>query len=135
MTKQPKKQDEIDIISAALDGDKQTVLKHQLAQINRDILENIFLELAQRYSLHKEIDELRKQFIALEPAEAQPDDPAKRKDRLKLQEQLLAETKEERAVELKTQDANAALKREEREKQGELLGNELKGKRLRDFDA
>lgn len=135
MTEPPNKEDDIDIISAALDGDKQAVLKHQLGQINRDILENIFLELAQRHALHAEIDELRKQVLVLEPAEAQPDDPVKRKDRLKLQEQLLAETKEERALELKTRDANAELKREEREKEGALLGTELKGKRLREFDA
>lgn len=131
MTEIPK--DEIDIISAALHGDQQAVLKYQLASISREILENIFLELAQRHSLHGEIDELRKQLLALEPAEAQPDDPAKRKDRLKLQEQLLAGTKEERALELKTRDANAELKREEREKEGALLGTELKSKRLRDL--
>lgn len=133
MTDTPK--DDIDIISAALHGDKQTVLKHQLAQIDREILENIFLELAQRHSLHDEIDELRKQLLALEPADTQPDDPAKRKDRLKLQDQVLSETKEERALELKTRDANAELKREEREKEGELLGTHLKDKRLREFDA
>jgi|GEM_PF-2325277 len=133
MTETPK--DDIDIISAALHGDKQTVLKHQLGQISREILENIFLELAQRHSLHGEIDEIRKQLLVLEPGEMQPDDPAKRKDRLKLQDQMLSETKEERALELKTRDANAELKREEREKEGELLGTELKNKRLREFDA
>jgi hypothetical protein len=131
MTEAPK--DEIDIISAALHGDQQAVLKHQLASISREILENIFLELAQRHSLHEEIDELRKQLLALQPAEAQPDDPTTRKDRLKLQEQLLVETKEERALELKTRDANAELKREEREKEGALLETELKSKRLRDL--
>jgi hypothetical protein len=134
MTESPKEND-IDIIAAALHGDKQKVLKQQLRQINRDILENLFLELAQRHSLHKEIDELRKQILVLEPAEAQLDDPSRRKDRLKLQEQLLAETKEERTLELKTQEANAELKREEREKEGVLLDTELKSKRLRDFDA
>src|SRR5436305_12962678 len=111
----------IDRISAALHGDKQTVLKHQLTQIDREILENIFLELAQRHSLHDEIYELRKQLLALEPAEAQADDPAHRKDRLKLQDQVLSETKEERALVLKTLAANAELKREEREKDRELL--------------
>src|SRR5262245_24919494 len=131
MTDTPK--DDIDIISAALHGDKQAVLKHQLAQIDREILENIFLELAQRHSLHDEIDELRKQLLALEPADAQPDDPAKRKDRLKLQDQVLSETKEERTLELRTRDANAELKREQREKEGELLGTELKQNRLRDL--
>ena len=133
MTNNPN--DDIDIISAALHGDKQAVLKHQLGQISRELLENIFLELAQRHTLHDEIETLRKQLLVLEPADMHPDDPAKRKDRLKLQEQVLSETREERALELKTRDANAELKREEREKEGELLGTHLKDKRLREFDA
>lgn len=135
MTEPPRKDDDIDIIAAALHGDKQTVLRHQLAGISREILENIFLELAQRYSLHDEIDAYRRQLLALEPRDGQPDDPALRKDRLKVQDQLAADQKEERALELKTRDANAELKREEREKEGALLDTELKSKRLRDFDA
>lgn len=135
MTEPPRKDEDIDIIAAALHGDKQTVLRHQLAGISREILENIFLELAQRHALHDEIDDLRKQLLVLEPPETNPDDPVKRKDRLKLQDQLLQETKEERALALKTRDANAELKREEREKEGELLGSQLKDKRLREFDA
>lgn len=134
MTDQPTS-DDIDTISAALHGDKQAVLKHQLGQISREILENIFLELAQRHALHDEVADLRKQLLSLEPPESHPDDPGKRKDRLKLQDQVLSETKEERALELKTRDANAELKREEREKEGELLASHLKDQRLRDFDA
>lgn len=85
---------EIDIIAAALHGDKQTVLKHQLQQISREILENIFLELAQRHSLHDEIDAYRRQLLALEPHEGQADDPMLRKDRLKVQDQMAADQKE-----------------------------------------
>ena len=58
-----------------------------------------------------------------------------RKDRIKIQEQILSDAKEERVLELKTRDANAELKREEREKEGALLETDLKSKRLRDFDA
>lgn len=135
MTDTPKKEDDIDIIAAALHGDKQTVLKHQLGQISREILENLFLELAQKHSLHEEITEYCRQRLALEPRDGQPDDPALRKDRMKIQEQIAANQREERSLELKTRDANAELKREEREKEGVLLDTELKSKRLRDFDA
>ena len=54
---------------------------------------------------------------------------------MKIQEQILSDAKEERVLELKTRDANAELKREEREKEGALLETDLKSKRLRDFDA
>ena len=135
MTDPHEKTNDIDIIAAALHGDKQAVLKYQLRQISREILENIFLELAQRHSLHEEIDTYRRQLLSLEPRDGQPDDPMLRKDRMKIQEQILSDAKEERVLELKTRDANAELKREEREKEGALLETDLKSKRLRDFDA
>ena len=129
----PQPSDDIDIINAALHGDKRTVLQHQLREIDREILEYIMLELAQRHGIHEEIGELRKQYLQLTCHEHEPDDPVKRKDRLKVQDQILTDEREERALALKVKDTTKDLRREEREKQGELLRIDLREKRLKEF--
>jgi hypothetical protein len=127
--------DDLDTISAALHGDKRTVLQAQLREIDREILEYILLELAHRHEIHEEIRNLRDEYIKLAPDEHEADDPKKRADRLRVQEDLLAEAREARALALKVRDTTKDLRREEREKQGELLHIDLRDKRLRDFDA
>jgi|ERR1051326_8816354 hypothetical protein len=127
--------DEIDAVSAALHGDKRTVLQHQLREIAREILEYILLELAQRHEIHEEIRQLRDERLKLAPSDHEPDDPTKRKDRLRIEQEILGESREQRALQLKIRDTTKDLRREEREKQGELLHIDLREQRLRDFDA
>jgi hypothetical protein len=120
-------------ISAALHGDKNTVLQYSLKNVRREVLENVLAELAIKHDLHAEISELRNQMLQLSPAEMQPDNPADRKDRLKIQEAYLADTRELRALQLKIIDMNASLNREERELLTRLLENEVRDRRLREF--
>lgn len=125
--------EDIDSISAALHGDKNTVLQHALKNVRREVLENVLAELAIKHDLHEEIHDLRNQILQLTPAEMQPDNPADRKDRLKIQEAYLADTRELRALQLKIIDMNAGLNREERELLSRLLENEVRDRRLREF--
>ena len=131
MTNEPTQ--EIESISAALHGDKDTVLQYSLKNVRREILENVLAELAIKHDLHDEIKELREQMLQLTPSEMHPDDPAQRKDRLKIQEAYLADTRELRALQLKMIDMNASLNREERELLARLLENEVRDRRLREF--
>lgn len=124
---------EIDIISAALTGDKRAVLQHQLKEISREILEYIVLELAQRHDIHEEILGLRNQALQLTPPEHERDDPVMRKDRLKIEAAILADQREERQLALKVKDTTKDLRREEREKQGALMEIDLREKRLKDL--
>jgi hypothetical protein len=120
-------------ISAALHGDKNKVLQYSLQNVQREVLENVLAELAIKHDLHEEISDLRNQMLQLSPAEMQPDNPADRKDRLKIQEAYLADTRELRALQLKIIDMNASLNREERELLTRLLENEVRDRRLREF--
>jgi hypothetical protein len=131
MTEQPTT--EIETISAALHGDKNTVLQYSLKNVRREILENVLAELAIKHDLHEEIQDLRKQMLQLTPDEMRPDDPTQRKDRLKIQDAYLTDTRELRALQLKIIDLNANLNREERELLARLLENEVRDRRLRDF--
>ena len=130
MTDQP---DDMSTINAALHGDKRTVLQQQLKEIDREILEYLILELALRHDLHREVWELRDQYVQLKPNESEPDDPTKRKDRLKVQDEILSITREDRELQLKVRDTTKDLRREEREKQAELLQTDLREKRINDL--
>lgn len=131
MTDEPT--DTIESISAALHGDKNTVLQYSLTNVRREVLENVLAELAIKHDLHEEIAELRNQMLQLTASEMQPDDPAQRKDRLKIQDAYLADTRELRGLQLKIIDMNASLNREERELLARLLENEVRDRRLREF--
>lgn len=131
MTDQPTQ--DIETISAALHGDKNTVLQYSLNNVRREVLENVLAELAIKHDLHEEINDLRNQMLQLSPSEMQADDPVQRKDRLKIQDAYLADTRELRALQLKIIDMNASLNREERELLARLLENEVRDRRLREF--
>lgn len=124
---------DMETISAALHGDKNTVLQYSLKNVRREVLENVLAELAIKHDLHEEIKDLRNQMLQLSPNEMQPDDPLQRKDRLKVQDAYLADTRELRALQLKIIDMNASLNREERELLARLLENEVRDRRLREF--
>jgi hypothetical protein len=126
-------QNDIESISAALHGDKNTVLQYSLKNVRREVLENVLAELAIKHDLHEEIQDLRNQMLPLTPGEMQPDNAAERKDRLKIQDAYLADTRELRALQLKIIDMNANLNREERELLSRLLENEVRDRRLREF--
>jgi hypothetical protein len=126
-------ENDIESISAALHGDKNTVLQYSLKNVRREVLENVLAELAIKHDLHEEIQDLRNQMLPLTPGEMQPDNAAERKDRLKIQDAYLADTRELRALQLKIIDMNASLNREERELLARLLENEVRDQRLREL--
>ena len=83
--------------------------------------------------MSNQIQDLRNQMLPLTPGEMQPDNAAERKDRLKIQDAYLADTRELRALQLKIIDMNASLNREERELLARLLENEVRDQRLREL--
>lgn len=121
---------DVDVITAALHGDKQTVLRESIKMVQREILENIILKLAQEHDLYETIKDLRNQLAQASPAESQPENAQDRRDRLKLQEQVIAEQRALHDLQLKINDANASLKHEEREYLSRLLENELRHERF-----
>lgn len=127
--------DDIDIVAAALSGDKKAVLKEQLTRIDREILERVMIELLTRASIEDDVRDLREQLLQLQPAhQGVPDDPVQRRDRLALKKEELDLTKELREERRECWNDVQALKREERDVQKELSTTERRDKRLHEFD-
>src|ERR1043166_226681 len=105
--------DAFDAITAALSGDKRTILKEQLTRIKREELERIVLEILTRNDINDEVADLRNEILKLSPEEHAPDDTTKRRDRLALKKEVLDLTKEERDERRMTWRDVQNLKREE----------------------
>lgn len=126
--------DDIDIVAAALSGDKKAVLKDQLKRLEREELERLVLEILSKATIAQEILDIRNEILRLEPLhEELGDDPMKRRDRLALKKEVLTLSKEVRDDERGTWRDVQNLKREEREVQKELIGTKQRDQRLRDF--
>lgn len=126
--------DDIDIVAAALSGDKKAVLKEQLRLIDREILERLMIELLTRDGIEHDVADIRNEIIQLQPDhDGNPDDPVKRRDRLALRKEELDLTKELREEREGCWRDVKDLKREERDVQKELTTIEKRDKRLSDF--
>lgn len=126
--------DDIDIIAAALTGDRRAVLKDQLLRINTEIIERLAVNIVTREALHEQLTDLRRDIIATEPAHhGLPDDTIIRRDRFMLKRdyrQLIADLREEqRNCWRDTQ----VLKGEARQIEKELLALNQRDRRLQEF--
>lgn len=126
--------DDIDIIHAAMSGDRQTVLKDQLERIDREITQRLAINITTRHAVHELIMELRNDIISLDPPhEGAPDDIGARHERLVLKREL-------RALTVRLMDEQRAcwtdkqtLHTEARLVEKELLTQRLRDRRLTDY--
>ena len=124
--------DEIDDVLGALHGDKQKVLKGQLRSIEKEIVERRLIAADTSLAVNDEVCELGTEIANLRPANEQLPD-VERKDRLVLEREKLDLTKELRVEQRDAWKAVQELKREEREVENELVGNEQRHKRTKEL--
>jgi hypothetical protein len=126
--------DDIDIITAALHGDKQAVLKDQLERIDREIIERLAINITTRTSLHELMREVREDVLLLEPPHLNaPDDPTKRHERLGLKREYRYLVKDLMAEQRSCWNDTQALKTEMRIVEKELLALKQRDRRLTEF--
>lgn len=126
--------EDIDIIAAALTGDRQAVLKDQLRRIDGEIITRLAINLTTRHAIHELLAHVRADQLRIEPAhEGLPENATTLRERLGLQRefrQLVRELSEEqRACWNDTQ----ALKAEARLLEKELLQLKQRDRRLGEF--
>lgn len=126
--------DDIDIINAALSGDRRAVLKDQLRRIDTEIIERLAVNITTREAIHEQLTDLRRDIMSCEPAHhGLPDDPVIRRDRFVLKRDyrklVLDLAEEQRSCWHDTQ----ALKTEARLVEKELLTLAQRDRRLSDF--
>jgi hypothetical protein len=124
--------DEVDELLGALHGDKQKVLKGQLTSIEREIVERRLISADTSVAVNEEAGELANEIANLRPANPHVPD-VERKDRVVLEREKLDLTKELREEQRDAWKDVQMLKREEREVENELVGNELRHKRTREL--
>lgn len=125
--------DDIDVISAALNGDRRAVLTDQLRRIDVEIIERLAINITTREALHELLREVRQDILHLEPHAGNPDDPTSRRDRLGLQKEYRILVRELSAEQRSCWMDTQALKLEARTIEKELLALQQRDRRLRDF--
>jgi len=128
------KSEDIDIIAAALTGDRQTVLKDQLRRIDIEIISRLAINLTTRHAIHDLLAHVRADQLRLEPLhEGMAEDPATLRERLGLQREfrqlVRALSEEQRSC----WDDTQALKAEARLVEKELLQLRQRDRRLGEF--
>jgi hypothetical protein len=124
--------DEIDEVLGALHGDKQKVLKGQLKGIEEEIVERRLIAADTSLSVNDQLTELGSEIANLRHADENQSD-IERKDRMVLEREKLDLTKELRVEERDAWKDVQQLKREEREVEKELVGNEQRHKRTKEL--
>ena len=126
--------DDVDIINAALSGDKRAVLKDQLRRIDIEIIERLAVNITIREALHEQLTDLRRDIIALEPAhEGLPDDPVIRRDRFVLKREFRKLVGDLYAEQRDCWRDTQPLKTEARHVENDLLALHQRDRRLQDF--
>ena len=108
------------------------MLKGQLNSIEREIVERRLISADTSVAVNEEAGELANEIANLRPANLQVPD-GERRDRVVLEREKLDLTKELREEQRDAWKDVQNLKREEREVENELVGNELRHKRTREL--
>lgn len=124
--------DEIDALFGGLHDDKQKVLKEQIKTIEAEIVEREVISVENRVTVDHEVGELQNEILNLRPPHEQVAD-VQRKDRVVLEREKLDLTKELREERRDAWKDIQQLKREERDVEKELLGNEQRHKRTKEL--
>jgi hypothetical protein len=124
--------DDVDDLLGALHGDKKRVLKGQLTDIEKEIVERRLIAADTSIAVNEEIGELRNEVVNLQPASEQMPDVA-RKDRLALERERSELTRELRLEQRDAWKDVQQLRREEREVEKELTVSEQQHKRVKEL--
>lgn len=126
--------EDIDIIAAALTGDRQAVLKDQLRRIEIEIVTRLAINLTTRHAIHELLARIRADQLRLEPFhEGLPEDPATLRERLALQREFRAFVRELSEEQRSCWRDTQALKAEARLAEKELLELRQRDRRLGEF--
>ena len=124
--------DDVDEILGALHGDKKAVLKGQLTDIEKEIVERRLIAADTSIAVNDEIGELRNEIVNRQPAnEHMPD--VERKDRFALEREKSELTRELRLEQRDAWKDVQQLRREEREVEKELTVSVQQHKRVREL--
>lgn len=122
---------DVDIIAAALSGDRRAVITEQLETIEREIIERLAINLTTRQAIHELIHEVRQDILSLEPHEGESD--LRSQERFALKEEfrklVLRLADEQRDCWNDKQE----LKKEARALQAALSTLRIRDKRLAEF--
>lgn len=124
--------DDIEHIFDALHGDKKRVLNEQIKSIEEEIVERKTISARNTEVVSEEVHELANEVAKLRPEHENAPD-LERKDRVVLEREKLDLTKELREERRDAWKDVQQLKREEREVEKELLGNEQRQRRTREL--
>lgn len=133
MTQQQPREN-IDIISAALHGDKQTVLRTELALVRDEIAQRQGINRQQQALLREELQSVRNRIVLLQPGEGElPRTPDVRKDLLSEQKAQAALSQELREEQKDCWNDIQHLREVERNLLTQLAFLDQRDRRLRDI--
>ena len=124
--------DEFSAIVDALHGDKRAVLRDQVKSIEDEIGQRRMIAVENKVSINEELRELKTESLNVSHAEEGLPD-AERKDRLVIEKERLALSRELRAEERDTWKDVQNLRREEREVEKELSTSARDHRRAREL--
>jgi hypothetical protein len=126
--------EDIDIIAAALTGDRQAVLKDQLRRIDLEIVTRMAINLTTRHAIHELLSHVRGDQLRIEPAhDGLPEDPSTLRERLGLQREFRMLVRELSEEQRSCWHDTQALKAEARLVEKELLQLKQRDRRLGEF--
>jgi hypothetical protein len=126
--------DDIDIIAAALTGDRQAVLKDQLRRIDLELIGRLAVNLTTRHAIHELIAHVRADQLRIEaPHEGVADDPMTLRERMGLQREFRALVRELSEEQRSCWHDTQALKAEARLLEKELMQLHQRDRRLGAF--
>jgi hypothetical protein len=123
---------DLDGIVTGLHDDKKRVLKGQLRSIEEEIVERRLIAADTSLQVHDEVHDLNNAILQLLPPHPHVPD-VERKDRMVLEREKLDLTKEVREEQRDSWKDVQQLKREEREVENVLLGEEQRHRRTKEF--
>jgi hypothetical protein len=79
---------DIDVIAAAISGDRKAVLQEQLASIDRERIERLAINITTREAIHELLADLRHDILRLEPHSGEADEAMRAHERFALKEEF-----------------------------------------------
>jgi hypothetical protein len=126
--------EDIDIIAAALTGDRQAVLKDQLRRIDLEIVTRMAINITTRHAIHELLANVRADQLRIGPLhDGVPDDPSTLRERLGLQREFRMLVRELSEEQRSCWHDTQALKAEARLVEKELLQLQQRDRRLGEF--
>jgi uncharacterized protein with von Willebrand factor type A (vWA) domain len=127
-----EERNDIDVALDDLHADKKKLLKAQLRSIEEEIVERRLIASDTTLQVNDEVGELGNTIANLTPAHENAPD-TERRDRMVLEREKMDLTKELREEQRESWNDVQQLKREEREVEKELVGEEQRHKRTKEL--